>query len=125
MHVGVADDHGEHEAADKFHDGLLAGFRPQDGRDIGIAVDAVLVIGKLPEHLREILHVNGLAAGDAVEALYGESLASRRTRLFGQSLDLRHFDEAVIRHDDARRGAPVPASRIRSRGRRRSGRKEA
>ena len=125
MHVGIADHDGKHEAADKLRDGILARFGPQDGCDIGIAVVLVLVGRILPEHLREILHVDGRSPGRAVEALYGEGFGLRRARLFGKSLDLRHIDEAVVRHHDADAGAPVRASRIRSQERRRSGRRAA
>jgi hypothetical protein len=30
MHIGVADQHGEYEAADEFEYGVLADFRPED-----------------------------------------------------------------------------------------------
>src|SRR5438552_18456880 len=67
MHVGIADQHGKDQPTDKLVGGFLAGFRPENGSDIGIAAAPVLVIGKQPEHLREILHVHGAAAGDAVD----------------------------------------------------------
>ena len=43
----------------------------------------------------------GAPAGRAVESLYGEGFGFRRARLLGKSLDLRHIDEAVVRHHDA------------------------
>src|SRR5256885_828888 len=80
MHVGIADQHGKNHPTDKLVGGFLAGFRPENGSDIGIAAAPVLVIGKEPEHLREILHVHGVAAGEAVEPLDGEGSASRGCR---------------------------------------------
>src|ERR1700677_692307 len=62
----------------------------------------VFVVRILSEHLREILHVNGRSPCRAVKALHGESLNSRRARVFGESLDLRDFDETVVRYYDTR-----------------------
>src|SRR5207302_9639169 len=102
MHIGVANYNGEHNATDKLRDGVLTRFCPQDGRDVGIAAKVVLVVRILPEHLREILHVNGRSSCRAVESPHGESLAPRRARLLGEPLDLRHFDETVVGYHDTR-----------------------
>ena len=51
--------------------------------------------------MREILHMNGLAPRQTVEAPHGESLAPGRARLLREALDFRHWHEAVLGHGQA------------------------
>jgi len=49
MHIGVADQHGEYEAADEFEYGVLADFRPEDSGNVRAAVAFILVVGNSPK----------------------------------------------------------------------------
>jgi hypothetical protein len=84
MHVGVADEHRKYEPSEELVGLFLSGFRPQHRRDIGIAATIVFVVGEEREHLREILHVNALAAGSAVESFDRERLAFHTPGVLGE-----------------------------------------
>ncbi len=101
VHVGIANQHRKNETADELPDGVVTRFGPEDGGDIRITVEFVLVVGKLSEDLRKIFHMNGLPARQTVEPPNGESLAPGRARLFREALDVRHRDEAVLGDSDA------------------------
>ena len=57
MHVGIADQRCERQATDEFICAGGAGFRPQDGRDIGVTAGIVFIVRELAKDLGEIFHV--------------------------------------------------------------------
>jgi hypothetical protein len=66
-----------------------------------LSAQFALVVGKLPEDLREILHVHGFSVGEAVEPLHGERLVFHRMDRFRQSFDACDINEFVFRDGDA------------------------
>jgi hypothetical protein len=84
VHVGIADQHRKGEAAHNLVRPRISRFGPKHDGDIAIAAVGVFVVGKQPEDLRKILHVDALPAGALVEAPDRERLPSKRSASSGR-----------------------------------------
>lgn len=74
MHIAIADQGAEHEAANELGGAGIASLGADDAGNVSVARALVLVVRKDSEHLREILDVDGAVAG-SVEAADGKRLS--------------------------------------------------
>ncbi|XXS01454.1 hypothetical protein WMF44_15315 [Sorangium sp. So ce426] len=105
MGVRVPAEHAEHEAL-AVGSQIIRGELREDGRDVLVAPCVLWVARRAVEHLAQILDVDALAAGQAIEALDEEdrSVADRRAvRKLDELFDARL---SARRHRDARRSCP-------------------
>ena len=93
VHVSVADEGVEDQAADEFGDPGLAGFDPEDLGEIVVTGFVVFLFGVDAEDLGEVLYVDALAVDVAVEALDGEGGVAVDFNAGGQSADVADGDE--------------------------------
>ena len=98
VHVGIADQGIEGEAANKFGNVIIVSFRGDDVGNVACIALSVFVIGIDAEDLGEVLDMDGSAVREPVKALYGEGLSLQRTDPVGQVPDGIDIDELKRRH---------------------------
>ena len=88
MHVGVADQGVEDQAADELADPGLARFQPEHLGDVAVGAFVVLLRRIDAEDLGEVLNVDRGPFAGAVEAADGEGILLELAQALGQTLDL-------------------------------------